>query len=84
MWFPTGGALRTSTVTNMCILWTRLKVDTLIFIILQMAFLQFPTDVASPGLDNFVNIYAHNVDSYGDISNYAKPNNTVTDSCGIK
>lgn len=38
----------------------------------------------SPGLDNFDNIYAHNVDSYGDISNYAKPNNTVTDSCGIK
>lgn len=39
---------------------------------------------SSPGLDNFDNIYAHNVDSYGDISNYAKPNNTVTDSCGIK
>lgn len=38
----------------------------------------------SPGLDNFDNIYAHNVDSYGDISNYAKPNNTVTDSCGVK
>ena len=37
---------------------------------------------SSPGLDNFDNIYAHNVDSYGDISNYAKPNNTVTDSCG--
>ena len=39
---------------------------------------------SSPGLDNFDNIYAHNVDSYGDISNYAKPNNTVTDSCGVK
>lgn len=36
-------ALRTSTATIMCILWTRLKVDTLIFIILQMAFLKFPT-----------------------------------------
>lgn len=77
-------ALRTSTATTMCILLTRLKVDMLIFILLQMAFLQFPTGVNSPGLDNFDNIYAHNVDSYGDISNYAKPNNTVTDSCGIK
>ena len=37
---------------------------------------------SSPGLDNLYDIYAHNVDSYGDISNYAKPNNTVTDSCG--
>ena len=44
---------------------------------------QLPTG-HSPGLDNFDNIYAHNVDSYGDISNYAKPNNTVTDSCGVK
>ena len=38
----------------------------------------------SPGLDNLYDIYAHNVDSYGNISNYAKPNNTVTDSCGVK
>ena len=51
---------------------------------LRQCVLDFLRAGSPPGLDNLCDIYAHNVDSYGDISNYAKPNNTVTDSCGIK